>query len=112
MPHQLKKKRDRKRSEKALIKSKQTETSDETTYILMSDADDKEDQSTAFQSPQLSQFQSPPHSKCRVQKTDQFSDKERFSRAITTVYIDHAEISKTRAELCSCFELEKFILQG
>ena len=48
MPHQLKKKRDRKRSEKALIKSKQIETSDETTYILMSDADDKYDQSTAF----------------------------------------------------------------
>jgi len=49
MPHQLKKKRDRKRSEKALkSKSKQIETSDETTYILMSDADDKYDQSTAF----------------------------------------------------------------
>jgi len=43
MHHQLKKKRDRKRSEKALIKSKKLETSDEQTYILMSDADDKEE---------------------------------------------------------------------
>jgi hypothetical protein len=42
MHHQLKKKRDRKRVEKA-SKSKQFETSDEQTYILMSDADDKED---------------------------------------------------------------------
>ena len=42
MPHHKSKKRERKRVEKALLKSKQFETSDEPTYILMSDADDKE----------------------------------------------------------------------
>jgi hypothetical protein len=30
-------------------------------------------------------------------------EKERFRRAFTRVYIENAETSKTRAELCSCF---------